>query len=304
MSRSLYHKISEEPPPQPRRRRLPVILAAVVVAAVLVTVPVLNRSLAEGAGHVPTATVSPSPTATVSPSPTPEPTPTPTPAFDFSQPVPHGVSVDMDYFSDALFIGDSRTQGLRLYSGVKGATFYDYTGLSIFGVNNPGLVTVDGQSYSIVEALQKGPQFGKVYIAFGMNELGYYNTENYLATFGKFLDQVKEAQPNAVVYLQNLAPVDEAKCAKYGQASCITNARVAVFNELFAQLAREHRVCLVDVYSALSDENDGLPSEATSDGIHFQRPWYETWLACLMSHTVDPEAYRAGQTAMEGDRES
>lgn len=296
MSRSLYHKISEEPPPQPRRRRLPVILAAVVVAAVLVTVPVLSRSLAEGADPVPTATVSPSPT--------PEPTPTPTPAFDFSQPVPHGVSVDMDYFSDALFIGDSRTQGLRLYSGVKGATFYDYTGLSIFGVNNPGLVTVDGQSYSIVEALQKGPQFGKVYIAFGMNELGYYNTENYLATFGKFLDQVKEAQPNAVVYLQNLAPVDEAKCAKYGQASCITNARVAVFNELFAQLAREHRVCLVDVYSALSDENDGLPSEATSDGIHFQRPWYETWLACLMSHTVDPEAYRAGQTAMEGDRES
>lgn len=296
MSRSLYHKISEEPPPQPRRRRLPVILAAVVVAAVLVTVPVLNRSLAEGADPVPTATVSPSPT--------PEPTPTPTPAFDFSQPVPHGVSVDMDYFSDALFIGDSRTQGLRLYSGVKGATFYDYTGLSIFGVNNPGLVTVDGQSYSIVEALQKGPQFGKVYIAFGMNELGYYNTENYLATFGKFLDQVKEAQPNAVVYLQNLAPVDEAKCAKYGQASCITNARVAVFNELFAQLAREHQVCLVDVYSALSDENDGLPSEATSDGIHFQRPWYETWLACLMSHTVDPEAYRAGQTAMEGDRES
>lgn len=296
MSRSLYHKISEEPPPQPRRRRLPVILAAVVVAAVLVTVPVLNRSLAEGADPVPTATVPPSPT--------PEPTPTPTPAFDFSQPVPHGVSVDMDYFSDALFIGDSRTQGLRLYSGVKGATFYDYTGLSIFGVNNPGLVTVDGQSYSIVEALQKGPQFGKVYIAFGMNELGYYNTENYLATFGKFLDQVKEAQPNAVVYLQNLAPVDEAKCAKYGQASCITNARVAVFNELFAQLAREHRVCLVDVYSALSDENDGLPSEATSDGIHFQRPWYETWLACLMSHTVDPEAYRAGQTAMEGDRES
>ena len=296
MSRSLYHKISEEPPPQPRRRRLPVILAAVVVAAVLVTVPVLNRSLAEGADPVPTATVSPTPP--------PEPTPTPTPAFDFSQPVPHGVSVDMDYFSDALFIGDSRTQGLRLYSGVKGATFYDYTGLSIFGVNNPGLVTVDGQSYSIVEALQKGPQFGKVYIAFGMNELGYYNTENYLATFGKFLDQVKEAQPNAVVYLQNLAPVDEAKCAKYGQASCITNARVAVFNELFAQLAREHRVCLVDVYSALSDENDGLPSEATSDGIHFQRPWYETWLACLMSHTVDPEAYRAGQTAMEGDRES
>ncbi|MBM6666187.1 GDSL-type esterase/lipase family protein, partial [Flavonifractor plautii] len=223
-----------------------------------------------------------------------------------TQPAPKTQPVDMDYFSDALFIGDSRTQGLELYSGVKGATFYDHTGLTVFGVNNPGLVTVDGQDYSIVEALEKGPQFGKIYIAFGMNELGYYNEENYLHTFGVFIEEVKTLQPDAVIYLQNLAPVDEAKCKVYGQASCITNARVQVFNQLFAQLAREHQVVLVDVYSALMGNGDTLPEGATSDGIHFTRPLYETWLTCLMEHTVDPAVYQAGQTHaddMEGDRE-
>ena len=293
MSRSLYSQLTGNSSPPPRRR-LPLVLAAIALGVVLVTVPVLSRSPAEGADPLPTATV------------TPTPTPTPTPAFDFTQPAPKTDPVDMDYFSDALFIGDSRTHGLELYSGVKGATFYVYTGLSIFGVNNPGLVTLDGQDYSIVEALEKGPQFGKVYIAFGMNELGYYNEENYLHTFGVFIEEVKALQPGAVIYLQNLAPVDEAKCKVYGQASCITNARVEAFNQLFAQLAREHQVVLVDVYSALMGDGDTLPEGATSDGIHFTRPLYETWLTCLMEHTVDPAIYQAGQTHaddMEGDKE-
>lgn len=292
MSRSLYSQLTGNSSPPPRRR-LPLVLAAIALGVVLVTVPVLSRSPAEGADPLPTATV------------TPTPTPTPTPAFDFTQPAPKTDPVDMDYFSDALFIGDSRTHGLELYSGVKGATFYVYTGLSIFGVNNPGLVTVDGQDYSIVEALEKGPRFGKVYIAFGMNELGYYNEENYLRTFGVFIEEVKALQPNAVVYLQNLAPVDEAKCKVYGQASCVTNSRIETFNQLFAQLAREHQVVLVDVYGALTADGP-LPDDATSDGIHFKRPWYETWLTCLMEHTVDPAIYQAGQTHaddMEGDKE-
>lgn len=293
MSRSLYHKIIRESQTPPRQR-LPLICAAAAVVVVLVTIPVLGRGPAKEVDPPPAAAVTLTPVSTATP--TPMLTPTPAPAVDFSQPVPENTPVGMDYFSDALFIGDSRTQGLRLYSGVKGATFYDYIGLGVFGVNKPGVVTVNGKSCSIVEALEQGPQFGKIYIAFGLNELGYYNTDQYLATFRAFLEQVKTLQPNAVIYLQNLAPVEEARCRAYGQASCINNDRVAVFNQIFAQLAQECRVALVDIHSALVDENGGLPDGATSDGIHFQRPQYETWLAYLMSHTVDPAAYQAGQT--------
>lgn len=279
MPRSVYDQITR---PAPRRRRLPLLLGAAAVGIALLTIPILSRPPAEA---IP-------PAATATPIPTPTPTPTPTP-LDFSRPVPEGEAADMSYFADALFIGDSRTDGLKLYSGVEGATFYSHTGLTIFGVGSPDLVTVNGESCSILEALEKGPQFGKIYIAFGMNELGYYNEENYLYTFGAFLDQVKALQPGAIVYLQNLAPVDEAKCARYGQASCITNARVAVFNDLFARLAREHRVALVDVNADLAEADGGLPDEATSDGIHLTRTWCQRWLDCLRRHTADPEAYWA-----------
>ena len=284
MSRSLYDQLTRPAPP--RRRRLPLVLAAIAVGVALATVPALSRAPAQGADPPPAAAAAP----------TPAPTPTPAPPFDFTLPAPETAPVGMDYFADALFIGDSRTQGLELYSGVRGAAFYDYTGLTIFGVNNPGLVTVDGEDCSIVEALEQGPRFGKIYIAFGLNELGYYNEENYLYTFGVFLEKVKALQPDAVIYLQNLAPVDEAKCADSGLSPSVNNTRVAVFNRLFAQLAREHQVVLLDLHSALAGGDGGLPDEATSDGIHFRRPWYEHWLAYLMCHTVDPAAYQAGRS--------
>ena len=38
-------------------------------------------------------------------------------------PVPESEAVDDGYFADAVFIGDSRTQGLRLYSGLKDTTW-------------------------------------------------------------------------------------------------------------------------------------------------------------------------------------
>ena len=282
MSRCVYDQITS---PGPRRRKQPFLLGALAVCILLVTIPILSRPPAEAM-----------PPADPTPAPTPTPSPTPTP-LDFSQPLPEREAADVSYFADALFIGDSRTDGLRLYSGVEGATFYSHTGLTIFGVGSPDLVTVNGEGCSILEALERGPQFGKIYIAFGMNELGYYNEEYYLDTFGAFLDQVKALQPNAIVYLQNLAPVDEAKCARYGQASCITNARVAVFNGLFARLARERRVALVDVNSDLAEADGGLPDEATSDGIHLTRTWCRRWLDCLRRHTADPEAYWAAQAA-------
>ena len=201
----------------------------------------------------------------------------------------------MDYFADALFIGDSRTDGLMLYSGIQGATFYSYTGLTVFGVDQPGLVTVDGKDCSVMEALERGPQFRKIYISFGMNELGYYNEDNYLTAFRSCLDRVKGLQPNAVMYLQTLAPVNEEKCLQGGQASWVTNSRVTYFNGLFTRLAGECRVALVDVYTALAGADGGVPPEATADGVHFTKPWYQRWLNYLMEHTVAPEAYRSAQ---------
>ncbi|MBM6887674.1 GDSL-type esterase/lipase family protein, partial [Pseudoflavonifractor phocaeensis] len=226
-----------------------------------------------------------------------EPTPAP---FDFTQPAPATEAVEMDYFSDALFIGDSRTDGLRLYSGITGADFYCYKGLTIFEMESKQVIELDGSKYTVVEALERGKQYKKIYISLGINELGYYNDDAFHNTFASFLEKVRELQPDAVIYLENLVPVNPDKCKANKQAYYVNNDRVAAYNAIFPQLAQEEHVVLLDVATALSDENGILPADATVDGVHFTKAWYQKWLAYLMEHTVDAEVYQAGVAAAEG----
>ena len=292
---------------RPRRRNpIPLLAAAAAVCLALIIIPSLGSGPAQSAAaqspEVPRTlpSASPTPEATPTPTPTPEPTPTPVPALDFTQPVPESEEVEMEYFEDALFIGDSRTDGLRLYSGIQGADFYCYKGLTIFEVDERKIVELNGNSYSVVEAMEKGPQYAKIYISLVVNELGYYNDDAYHQAFSEFLDTVKALQPDAIIYLENLVPVNPQKCAEYKQPYYVNNDRVAAYNAIYPQLATEHQVALLDVASALSDENGILPADATADGVHFTKAWYQKWLAYLMNHTVSPEEYEAGQTAAEG----
>ena len=268
---------------------LPLLVAAAVVCVCLLLIPSAGKSAP--------------PAADVTPNTTPEPETTPGntqgTAFSFTQPVPQSEAVEMDYFSDALFIGDSRTDGLQIYSGIKGATFYCYKGLNIFDMSKRQVVEMNGGKYTVVEALQRGPQYKKIYISLGINELGYPGTDSFYKAFKSFLEEVKAAQPDAVIYLQNLVPVNPEICAQKKQPSYVNNDRVADFNSVFPKLAEECQVALVDVKSALSDANGILPAEATVDGVHYTKAWYQKWLEYLMCHTVTPEAYQAAQTAAQ-----
>ncbi|WP_302497025.1 GDSL-type esterase/lipase family protein [uncultured Flavonifractor sp.] len=291
---------------------LPLLIAAAAVCVCLLLIPSAGKSAPPAAEVSPSVQpeVTPSapltePSAAPSESPAVEPTPTATPVpspaavFDFTQPVPQSEPVEMDYFSDALFIGDSRTDGLQIYSGIKGATFYCYKGLNIFDMSKRQVVEMNGGKYTVVEALEKGPQYKKIYISLGVNELGYPGTDSFYKAFKSFLEEVKSAQPDAIIYLQNLVPVNPEICTQKKQPSYVNNDRVADFNGVFPKLAEECQVALVDVKTALSDENGILPAEATVDGVHFTKAWYQKWLEYLMCHTVTPEAYQAGQTAAQ-----
>ena len=48
----------------------------------------------------------------------------------------------------------------------------------------------------------------------------------------------KELQPNAVIYLQTLPPVNEGKAAENGLGSYINNTNVNAFNEIIVETAK------------------------------------------------------------------
>lgn len=291
---------------QSRRARrgpsIPVLLAALLVCVVLLLLPALGRSTQQTAASpspvqsqaLPSVSpempsISPvEPVQTAAPTPTPTPTPAPTPSVS---PTAKDANreVDMSYFSDALFIGDSRTEGLQLYSGIEGATFFCYKGISIFDVmakDPKKVVTLNGTKYSVVGALEHtAGQFGKVYISLGVNELGYYDDQGYHDKFCALIDEVRRTQPDAIIYLQNVVPVNPELCAK-NWPSYVNNNKVGTYNDILEQVAEEKEAVLLDLHSALGTSDGILAKENTVDGVHFNKAWYQEWLSYLMKHAV------------------
>jgi hypothetical protein len=228
----------------------------------------------------------PDETPDATPVPTPTPTPTPTP-YDYAAPVPESAPAEDGWFADAVFIGDSRTDGLRLYSGIRDVDFLCYKGLTVFELMNDKAVIDSGAGkISVFQALGE-KQYGKVYLMLGVNELGYYNDQGFADAYGAVVDRVRQLQPGAQIYLQSIVPVNQETCQATGQPSYITNEQIAVYNGLIETVAQERQVYYVDVAEALVDETGTLPADASADGIHFHREGYQAWYAYLKTHTVE-----------------
>lgn len=299
MEEELWEEQPEKrrPPPRRRRRRKrhgrAVLTAAILVCLGMIVIPSLGSSRQEPAANLPAASAPgsiPGPTQAVAavPKPTPAPAPTPVP-YDYSAPAPASEAVGMDYFADAVFIGDSRTDGLQLYSGITGTTFLSYKGITVFDVmerTDKKVIKLDGQKYTILEALAKGT-YSKVYVSLGINELGYQDSRKFVEEYGKFIDKIRELQPGAEIYIQNLVPVNPEKCTASKQPVWLTNIGISYYNTDLKTLCAEKQVIFLTISEALVDENGILPAEATGDGLHFTKSWYKKWLDYLMTHTVD-----------------
>ena len=242
---------------------------------------------------MPTPEPTPAPTATPEPEPTPTPEPTPPPeVYYFGYPLEESVPVSDDgFFDSAVFLGDSRTEGFQLFSGMKHGTFYWARGMSVFRADHEDyrLFEVDGEKYTLVGTLGL-KQYDSVYIMIGINEMGYA-ASSYEQGLAELIDKVIAAQPQAVIYLQTLAPVNEAEARANNLADYINNNKVRQFNEAIIRVAAEKRVVLLDTGSIYRDANGELPADLSADGAHFVYGGYKIWADYLRCHVMDPERY-------------
>ena len=209
-------------------------------------------------------------------------------AYDFTQPAPEREAVDNSYFEDAAFIGDSRTDGFLIYSGIGCGENLTSNGLSIFKLAEKKVITIDGTAYTLLEALELG-EYGKVYLSLGVNELGYYNDEGFYQAYCDAIDAIRACQPDAVIYIQGLIPLNESVVAASGGPSYLTNEHLRVYNGLMQKAAEEKQVVFLDLYSEFANENGELPEEASKDGVHLKSDYCKQWLEYLKVHTVDFE---------------
>ena len=243
----------------------------------------------------------PAPTPTPTPEPTPEPTPQ-FPLYEFGTPLEQSDPVaDDTFFDTAVFLGDSRTEGLQLFSGLKNGTFYWARGMSVFRADSEDykIFDVDGEMFTLVGTLSK-KQYDSVYIMIGINELGY-PAESYETGMATLVDKVIAAQPNAVIYLQTLPPVNDTVAQQSGLAYYINNENVNRFNEAIVRIAAEKKVVLLDTASIYRGPDGQLPAELASDGAHFVYSGYTMWADYLRCHVMDPDLYFYNRSLTNGE---
>ena len=235
----------------------------------------LPESSSAGSSAPPAATTTPPATTT-----TTEPATTTATFAGGTTAIGSGQVAD-SYFDDAAFIGDSRTQGLQLYTGLPNATFYATQGLMVDTFFSKKFVKAGGGKITIPDAM-KNQTYKKVYIMLGVNELGWAYEKVFIQKYGEVVDKVKELQPDAKIYVQSILPVTKAKSD--GDA-IYNNTKISRYNELIEQMCREKGVTYLHVADAVGLDNGALPAGSATDGVHLNREYCYKWLDYLKTHT-------------------
>ena len=187
---------------------------------------------------------------------------------------------DASYFDDALFVGDSRTVGLREYGTLKNADYFSSTGMSVFNIKDRK--STDNPSDLIFSEFIKQKSYGKVYIMLGFNECGY-SKPSVAKKYQELVEQVRAAQPNAIIFIQANMLVT-AECSANDKYS--HNPDLIEINNLEAQLANGKDIVYIDVNNLFCLPDGTLDPSKSGDGTHVYARCYADWCNWLMTRIV------------------
>ena len=186
--------------------------------------------------------------------------------------------VELDYLSDALFIGDSRTSTLYEYAGWDQTDFFVKNGLTVWEVWDK---TMDGRK---LEEVLSAKSYGKIYIMLGVNELGVGTAQTYGRQFQSVVEQVRNLQPDAVIFVEAILHVTANKDA---EGTYINNAEINARNQEIQKLADDHDIFWLDVNEVMDEPGSGtLRSDYTFDGVHLKAKYIDVWREFLLDHGI------------------
>ena len=198
-----------------------------------------------------------------------------------SQPAPYYVEskVDQSYFNDAVFLGDSRTVGLKLYSGWDNCDYLADVGMTIYDCLDRDISFGDIEHTTAREVLSNS-RYGKIYIMLGINECGS-NINTYFEKYTEVVDQIHRWQPDALIVVQGIMKVGAQKSATHPS---INNANITARNEKLATLANDWYIYYLDINEAVCDENGNLTDGYSFDQVHLYAKYYSLWCDYLLEH--------------------
>lgn len=183
------------------------------------------------------------------------------------------------YFKDAAFLGNSLISGLDIYNIEPDADYYWSIGMSVYGALH---TPMKDSEYTAVETLCD-KTFGKVFLMFGTNELGWTNSDSFISYYSDIIDEIHTSMPNAKIYIQSILPVTKSVSIK--NENGINNKRIEEYNNLLKKLAVGKNVNYLDIASIYKDKDGNMKDEFSGgDGIHISPNAYYKWIDYILKN--------------------
>ena len=200
--------------------------------------------------------------------------------------VPENGRVCDDYFRDALFIGDSLSQGFALYAPTR-----DVATVCAYKSTSPNQVLQnfvgqrpDGSRIEMWDDI-KVQSPSNIYVLYGTNALISQSDEAFLKYYSDLLDKLRERFAGVPIYVQSITPTTAEQGVKQPP---LENGHIRLINNAIAKLAVSKGLYYLDAQEALADADGNLRGDyvGTYDGIHMNPTGYAAWADYILTHTV------------------
>lgn len=221
--------------------------------------------------------------------------------------------VDVTWFDDCVFIGDSLTSGLSLYNdgtdtfgeGIficAGSLSYSN---AVLPLEDPNAVHPSFKNVKILsEQAAEVTGSNKAIVTLGMNDVGVNGAEAAFKSAVIFIERLRMNSPECTIYIQSVTPM-----IKRVQIPSFNNDIIKEFNEKLEAYAEEQGLKFLNSYEVFADKDGNLPEEYCGDvkdqGIHFNNESYRIWANFIMMNVdpVDGGGLRREMSEMEEDTE-
>ena len=161
-------------------------------------------------------------------------------------------------FQGSMILGDSITEGLVSYQFLDSSVVAYARGKSV--AKNDDLIQT---------AINGKPQ--KVFMAFGMNDLGYFNgvAENFIEKYREDVESLKEGIPGVEIYVNSILPMTDAAIAKNQYL-----AHYEEFNQKLEEMCQDMGITYIDNTFIVEQH----PEFHEADGLHMSKSYYPLWM--------------------------
>lgn len=158
-------------------------------------------------------------------------------------------------FASSIVMGDSIAEGFSEYDLLNASSVVSKIGVHLYELEE-----------QVQQAADLNPQV--IFLALGMNDViaTAGDTDQFLEQYEAVVAQLREAVPNAHIYVNSIFPVQDSAIEKEPEL-----AQISEYNTVLRQMCDDLQLGFIDNTDLVQDQY------YEEDGVHFKAEFYPLW---------------------------